>query len=70
MNNVTRLVFLFLAAVPATLLLLGGKSPKPAVPSDSQIKRGAYLVHFGGCSDCHTYADEHGRHGWRGDHHG
>lgn len=54
MNNTTRLVFLFLAAVPVTLLVLGGKSPKPEVPSNSQVDRGAYLVRFGGCSDCHT----------------
>ena len=54
MNNVTRLAFLFLAAVPVTLLVLGGKSHKPESQSNSQVRRGQYLVQFGGCSDCHT----------------
>jgi hypothetical protein len=54
MDIATRLAFLFLTAVPVTLLLLGGKSPKPAVAAVEQIKRGEYLVQLGGCSDCHT----------------
>ena len=54
MNNATRLAFLFLAAVPVTLLVLGGKSPKAESPFSSQAKRGQYLVQFGACSDCHT----------------
>lgn len=56
MNFATRIAFLMLAAVPITLLVLGGKAPqsdhKPATAS--QIQRGEYLVRFGGCSDCHT----------------
>ena len=54
MNNATRLPFLFLAAVPLTLLLLGGKSPRSESVSTSQVRRGQYLVQFGSCSDCHT----------------
>lgn len=54
MSNVIRWVLLLLVAGPVTLLVVGGKSPKTAVPGDSHIKRGAYLVQFGGCSDCHT----------------
>ena len=52
--NFTRIAFLALAAIPVTLLVLGGKAPQAEVVNKSAVKRGEYLVHFGGCSDCHT----------------
>jgi len=52
--NFTRIAFLALAAIPVTLLVLGGKAPQAETVKMSAVKRGEYLVHFGGCSDCHT----------------
>lgn len=55
MKNSTRSLFLALAAIPLTLLLMGGKPATPqANVADARIKRGEYLVRFGGCNDCHT----------------
>lgn len=39
---------LFLAAVSSA------PSSRPALPDPAQVKRGEYLVSFGGCNDCHT----------------
>ncbi len=55
MKVTARPLFLALAAIPVTLLLLGGKSAKtgPTGKAD-QLKRGEYLVRYGDCSACHT----------------
>lgn len=52
--NPTRLAFLALAAVPVTLLLIGGTTSKPDPKAAGPVKRGEYLVRLGGCTDCHT----------------
>jgi mono/diheme cytochrome c family protein len=52
--NFTRIAFLALAALPVALLVLGGKAPQAGRANASLVKRGEYLVRFGGCSDCHT----------------
>lgn len=54
MKNPARTLFFTLAAIPLILLLLGGKNGKPANAAETRIKRGEYLVRFGGCNDCHT----------------
>jgi len=54
MKNPTRTLFFTLAAIPLTLLLLGGKPKQHEDVADARIKRGEYLVRFGGCNDCHT----------------
>lgn len=46
---------LLLAAVPsARAQAPGAKPPAPKPAPSDQVKRGAYLVSFGGCNDCHT----------------
>ena len=54
MKNTTRSLFFALAAIPLTLLLLGGKPAVHENAVDARIQRGEYLVRFGGCNDCHT----------------
>jgi mono/diheme cytochrome c family protein len=54
MTFTTRIAFLTMAAVPVTLLVLGGKAPQAGPVSRPLVERGEYLVRFGGCSDCHT----------------
>jgi len=54
MKNPIRLTFLALAAVPVTLLVLGGTNAKSGQKTGALVKRGEYLVTLGGCTDCHT----------------
>lgn len=55
MKVTTRPLFLALAAIPVTLLLVGGKSAKTETATKAeQLKRGQYLVRYGDCSACHT----------------
>jgi mono/diheme cytochrome c family protein len=54
MKDLTRLAFLALAAVPVTLLAIGGTTAKPGTKTAPLAKRGEYLVALAGCSDCHT----------------
>jgi len=54
MKDPTRLAFLALAAVPVTLLVIGGTTPKPSTKVTPFVKRGEYLVALAGCTDCHT----------------
>lgn len=51
MTRASRLFLLTLAAATASSPLLA--QPKDAA-SHQQVKRGQYLVNFGGCNDCHT----------------
>jgi hypothetical protein len=54
MNFTTRIAILTIAAIPITLLVLGGKAPQNEPAGHPILQRGEYLVRFGGCSDCHT----------------
>lgn len=55
MKVTTRPLFLALAAIPVTLLLVGGKSARTETATKAeQLKRGQYLVRYGDCSACHT----------------
>jgi hypothetical protein len=54
MKHPTRTLFFALTAIPLSLLLLGGKSDKTQDPKRTVVKRGEYLVRYGGCNDCHT----------------
>ena len=44
----------YFVAGTAVLALFTGGWDTPASPSAAQIERGAYLVHAGGCNDCHS----------------
>ena len=52
MNDIARFAVITLVAIPAALLSIGSKAPKPN--SAIRVERGKYLVTFGGCADCHT----------------
>jgi mono/diheme cytochrome c family protein len=57
LDNRTRLAFFALAALPLTLLVLGGASPvpkSPAIETRLRLERGEHLVRLGGCAECHT----------------
>lgn len=54
MKHPTRTLFFALTAIPLSLLLLGGKADKTSEPKRVIVKRGEYLVRYGGCNDCHT----------------
>ena len=54
MKHPTRTLFFALTAIPLSLLLLGGKSEKNPDQKRTIVKRGEYLVRYGGCNDCHT----------------
>ena len=54
MKHPTRTLFFALTAIPLSLLLLGGKADKTSDPKRTVVKRGEYLVRYGGCNDCHT----------------
>lgn len=54
MKHPTRTLFFALTAIPLSLLLLGGKADKISDPKRAIVKRGEYLVRYGGCNDCHT----------------
>jgi mono/diheme cytochrome c family protein len=50
LSAITILCLLFLLLPTFT----HGKPPQAAAASPDQVKRGQYLVTFGGCNDCHT----------------
>ncbi|HKE42189.1 MAG TPA: diheme cytochrome c-553 [Casimicrobiaceae bacterium] len=52
--QVAKLVQLVIASVTASLIFGHAMSAEVAASAKEQIKRGEYLVNFGGCSDCHT----------------
>jgi mono/diheme cytochrome c family protein len=53
MNSIMRTsARIALAAVAA--VVTAAALPVAARADDAQIERGKYLVHFGGCNDCHT----------------
>lgn len=54
MKQPTRTLFFALAAIPLSLLLIGGKATRQEDTKQTLLKRGEYLVRFGDCSACHT----------------
>lgn len=55
MHHSTRTLFFALAAIPLSLLLIGGKSSRQEHDAAATlVQRGQYLVRLGGCNDCHT----------------
>lgn len=52
--QVAKVVQLVIASATASLVFGHATSAEMAAPSKEQIKRGEYLVNFGGCNDCHT----------------
>jgi len=52
--QIARVVQLVIASATASLVFGQATAAETAAPSKEQIKRGEYLVNFGGCNDCHT----------------
>jgi mono/diheme cytochrome c family protein len=52
--QVAKVVQLAIASATTSLVFGHATSAEMAAPSKEHIKRGEYLVNFGGCNDCHT----------------